>query len=286
MNNNQSSKNRKRMKFTYSYAIDITNERFESLVRRIFVQIDQFEIEDEGLYAVINEAKGHLPVLISLGQTSLANPNTEVMNEISEQCREEIIALRMMIDGSKRGGTESTRKAAKILSQWIKKDRSDLSTRGKIKQVTIVKRLMSDIGDNEKITEALTTLSLMDRFEKIVELAGQVDVLEQSRVSERNRLQALRDQRRVLCYDALVNMTNAFAVKANAKGEDKDTYYEICLAIKRVIDDERAAFLSKKTKSANSKDTSDETPEVNTEQEPQGDLTDVGEAELDAGEVA
>lgn len=137
MNNNQSSKNRKRMKFTYSYAIDITNERFESLVRRIFVQIDQFEIQDEGLYAVINEAKGHLPVLISLGQTSLANPNTEVMNEISEQCREEIIALRMMIDGSKRGGTESTRKAAKILSQWIKKDRSDLSTRGKIKQVTI-----------------------------------------------------------------------------------------------------------------------------------------------------
>lgn len=270
-----------KIKFNYSYVYKLTNKEFETLVYRMITRLDVVEFNDDQIVELISNAKRHLPILTELGHDLKAHPLTEEINRLSNECRDELISLKLGIDSFKRGGSQNKRNASKILNQWIKQEREDLGKRARARQVASVNRLKSGAAKSESVNDALSLLELTERFETATTLCQRIEQLSLIRDRDRNEIRKMREQRRTMCYEDLVVITTILSNRANRnyneEGVTENSFYDICLDIKSLLDSTHAILKSRNTRYVNEKASLEDEPDQNVggESSPDSDTTEV-----------
>lgn len=269
------------VKLNISFVLKLTNKEFETLMYRIITRLGEVEIGDDKIVAAIENANMHMPILTELGQNLKAHPLTEEVNTMSSECRDNLLSIRFGIESFDKAGSESKKAAAKILKQWIKKERRDLGTRSKGRQVAAVNRLKAGVAKSESIEQALAELELTERFETAARLCERIENLSLVRDRDRYEIKKLRDQRKAMCYEDLGLVTTLLSVNANQNRDEENAlenvFYNICLDIKSLLDSTHAILKSRNTRYVNEKASLEDEPDQNVggESSPDSDTTEV-----------
>lgn len=247
----------KNFRFKFSFVNELSNYDFESVAHSVVERVKGEEIEDPLLLTVLKDTQDRVGRLKDNRAKSIAHENTLLTDKKSAECRDQLISLRLSIDALKRASDPETKDDALILSSWIKRERRFFHRLGKARQIAVVNRLISGIESNPMVPQALEATGLTNRIEKAKNLCDEIVALSKSRARDKIEAKDERDIIRTECYDSLISLTSALAIKANVEDQDRKMYYGICKMVDEVFRLAHANHKARITKGANSGDSSE-----------------------------
>lgn len=244
------------VKFHTGNLYKLKNDELRFFTQRVFDLLNEAEIEDAYIIDAMNNARRHLDVMNELKDTPLAHDNTKLIQELSLECRDQLISLRTVIDGYKRKAPKGKEEYALTLYLWIRTERKKLATKNRGNQAAVVGRLSEMVSSNPEIAEALEALSLVGHFQEAVSLSDDVIRLLRGRDSDKSSHSMKREEKNVMAITDIDTLLTSVAGRANMNGPSRSYYFALCKELKLYLTSAVAIAKARYTRAENEKNAS------------------------------
>lgn len=143
---------------------------------------------------------------------------------------------------------EANREAAEVLNKWLEPYKRSLHTPLLAKQTSIVKLMTDEIENLSRLSEAITTLSMLELWQTInavnTEIRASMTLRTKERAAERREA---REVRRA-AYAKMMVFLNSIEMVLNLNDGNTDVYMRYAKEVNEILDYYRALVMSRSTR--------------------------------------
>lgn len=148
----------------------LRNDEHPVLIEQICLVMDKYVPEDENVKEAAARVKSHLEPLALVKVRSLKQELTPELRNLHAQRRQTLVSLHGQIRSLTRSTLPDEQQAATVLNNWLSKHGKKLPRLGYAALTERINELVSEATVDEKVTNAISALSL-------TALAGKMDSL-------------------------------------------------------------------------------------------------------------
>lgn len=237
----------KEFKFEMAFAYHLSNEYYTELLSKIFNTVDTITIDIDHVNRAIENARRHKEILNKYLFAPTWSESTELIKTMNEERRGMLTSMRTGIISSKRAETEEKREAAKVLVQWIKPHRKNISSRNVENEMYAIWGLEHPYDTDPRISEALKVLSLDERFKAILSHQEKLIKLEIAREKAKQDNEHKAKERRRACQRDLKMMLDTLYSVVVLYPDENEEVYKVCQIIEGIIKDAHKIHRFRKT---------------------------------------
>jgi len=245
-----------------SFLMRLRNKEFPQAFKEICSIYEEEQIEELHVKESLSRLKAHLDELKFVWEMRNPHPLTEVLLEQNKLRKEYLVGFRNRIRAIIKSPIAEEKTAAKTLFFWINKHRKDIYSLSGIIQNELVDNLQTELGANEKIVLALSTLELTNVFDSILSLTNQIKayVAKRHDDDQKNLIKTTRIRREA--YAELVQFLKSLQTGVHLEDPEVGFYADFERKIDSRVDKYRARLLNRSTRKTNSENEKSESDVV------------------------
>lgn len=245
---------------TWGWFSLLRNDEHPVLIEQICLVMDKYVPEDENVKEAAARVKSHLEPLKLVKVRSLKQELTAEVRELHAQRKKTLVALRGQIRSLTKSPIPEEQQAAITLSIWLSKHGKILSL-GYAALTERINEIGIDVDTKEKVSNALTVLSLTALMEKLLSFNSSFKGAFNQGREEASKVQPVDSKAIRRAADKDVGLLfNVIQTGVGINGEEK--YLPCILALNKFLDHYRFLVQNRKTRKATEKKSEEDASNV------------------------
>lgn len=205
--------------FKISFIHQLTYTEYYGMITEIMDRINQPKIKEEGVLTFVRNVERHIPKLGYVVERTRLHKNTAKINDIAKERDQTFSSLVHGIKAGQHAETQEQRDAWRVLNSWLRQEKKVRRSQSVIRRSAMFSRMNIRVQDSEAKQQALRTLRLTARLEKIMNLTEEIWELRGHRIKDLGAFTMMSHQLRQNSHKDLVMMLRMMEAWANMEGE-------------------------------------------------------------------
>ncbi len=239
---------------------------FFNTYREFTARIKTYIFTNEYVNMCINAVLAYEEPVDLLRTWKRAHDVSTLIDDLSDKSRDLLIGIRSAVDAAIKFETPQNSKNVRLLANWIKDVRSEMSSNTKAYQIDAVDKMEKRVKADTQLEEALDEFGLSSHFNNISAMMGQMISYRSLRDNDNTHGRDVRDGLRAKILDDMRLALAALEGMAKHSSEDGEFYFEVSRNFEKLLVTACTPQKARATRSKNEKESeSDMQPEEGIE---------------------